>query len=870
MPEGRAAATSFGGLLRQHRLASGLTQEVLAARAGLSAHGIQKLEHGVTRPYRATVQRLALALALSPADQVGFWAAGQPAPRRRHLRAPVAVAPKPAGRHNLPTPLTSLIGRERELTDVRARLSGARLLTLTGVGGCGKTRLALEVARTVNDDYPDGVWLVELGPLVDAALVPHTVAAVLNMRETPGHSIADALATALRPRRLLLVLDNCEHVLDACAQLADRLLRGCPELRILATSREALGLTGEIAWRVPSLPSPDPLHLPPFAELEQNAAVRLFVERAVAVQPQYVLTERNAPMVAQVCQRLDGIPLALELAAARVDGLTVDQLAARLNQRFRLLTGGSRTALPRQQTLRAAVDWSYDLLSGTERLMLNRLSVFAGGWTLEAVEAVCTDDGVALQDVLVVLLQLVRKSLVVAEENGDGAARYRLLETLRQYAHERLTVAADADRVRGWHARYYTELAEAVAAPGLKVGQWRTRLLTEHDNLRAAMRWLSECNAVQQAVRLGGILWPMWVWGGYLTEGRAHLRTLLALPEATSASSEWARLHWCGGYVEFFAGDYAEARARFEQALAVQRSLGDRLGLAGTLSYLGQAAREQGDYAAARIWLDESLALAQESGDARRCAEVLDRLGTIAHALGDFDLAQSRYEEGMVLREQAGDRVEQAWSRHNLGCLALDLGDYAAARSWLTQSLGLRVAQDHVGFVHALAEFAVLAAAEGLPVSAARLAGATIALTERTGIPIQPSERGRYERWLAAARQAAGEDIAVAAWVTGHDMPLEQAIEYALAPREPWTPPVASAAQPRLARTADQLTLRQREVAALVARGRSNRQIGESLVITERTVAAHIENMLNKLGYSSRTQIGVWAAERGLVTSTNA
>ena len=447
------------------------------------------------------------------------------------------------------------------------------------------------------DHYPDGVWLVELAALADPALVPQTVAAVFNMREMPAQPIATALATALRGRSLLLVLDNCEHLLDACARLVDALLRACPELQVLATSREALGITGEMAWRVPSLPVPDPDELPPLAELEQNPAVRLFVERAAAVQPEFALIARNAAAVAQVCQRLDGIPLALELAAARIEALTVEQLAARLDQRFRLLTGGSRAALPRQQTLRATLDWSYDLLSDPERRLFNRLSVFAGGWTLEAAEAVCAGAGIERHDVLDLLLCLVRKSLVVAEEGGDGAERYRLLETLRQYAHERLLAAGEAETVHERHACCYLALAEEV---GPSMYDWAAgavdRLLTEHDNLRAAMRWFSESNAVEQAVRLGGQLWGVWVFAGYLTEGRAQLRTLLALPSASRASPDWARLVYSHGIVECFLGDHAAARASFEQAAKLQRALGDPL-LATTLGSLGQVAREQDDYA---------------------------------------------------------------------------------------------------------------------------------------------------------------------------------------------------------------------------------------------------------------------------------
>ena len=431
------------------------------------------------------------------------------APQR--MQRPVAHLMR-EGRHNLPTSLSSFVGRERELADVQARLAGARLLTLTGVGGCGKTRLALEVARAVLDRYADGVWLVELAELANAALVPQTVAAVFNLREMVGQPITTALATILRGRSLLLVIDNCEHLIDGCAQLVDALLCACPELRVLATSREALGITGEIGWRVPSLPVPDPQQLPPFSELQQNPAVRLFVERAAAVQPQFGLTERNAAAVAQVCQHLDGLPLALELAAARIEALTVDQLAARLDQRFRLLTGGNRTALPRQQTLHATLDWSYDLLSEPEPRLFNRLSVFAGGWTLEAAEAVCAGEGSEPEDVLDLLLRLVRKSLVIAEESGEGAARYRLLETLRQYAHERLMAAGETETVRRRHASYYLMLVDD-GEPSMWEQMWLRRWLTELDNLRATMRWLNESNAVEDAVRLGGRLWPMWVRG---------------------------------------------------------------------------------------------------------------------------------------------------------------------------------------------------------------------------------------------------------------------------------------------------------------------------------------------------------------------
>jgi predicted ATPase len=348
----------------------------------------------------------------------------------------------------LPAPLSSFVGREQELAQITVRLAGTRLLTLTGIGGCGKTRLALEVARTFIQvqDYPDGVWLVELGPLTDSALVAHEVAAVLGVRQAPQEPLLAALASALADRRLLLVLDNCEHMLDACATLIDGLLKSCPDLKVLATSREPIGIGGEVAWRVPSLALPDSQRVVPVAELARIPAVQLFVERAGA-KAGFALSERNAEAVAQVCQRLDGIPLALELAAGRLDALTVEQLAARLDKRFLLLTGGSRTTLPRQQTLVATLDWSYDLLSKPERRALERLAVFAGTWRLEAAEAVCASHDVADKDVLDLLGRLVRKSLVVVGEPGDGAKRFELLE-----GGPRRPLSASVTRsiTRGW------------------------------------------------------------------------------------------------------------------------------------------------------------------------------------------------------------------------------------------------------------------------------------------------------------------------------------------------------------------------------------------------------------------------------------
>jgi len=384
--------------------------------------------------------------------------------------------------NNLPRQLTSFIGREREMAEVKRLLTTTRLLTLTGSGGCGKTRLALQVAADLVEEFANGVWLVELAALTDPALVPQAVASALGVREEPGRPLLATLSDYLKAKRLLLLLDNCEHLVAACAYLAEALLRACPHLRILATSREALNIAGETVWRVPSLSLPDLLHLPSVEHLTQYEAVRLFIERALISRPDFVLTSQGAPSVAQVCHRLDGIPLAIELAAARVKVLSVEQIAARLDNRFRLLTSGSRTALPRQKTLRAAIDWSYDLLSETERMVLRRLSVFAGGWTLEAAEAICVGEGIEWHEVLDPLMQLVDKSLVMMEEQG-GTVRYRLLETVRQYGRDKLPASGEADVVRGRHRDWYLALAERAEPELLGSNQavWLERLETEHD-----------------------------------------------------------------------------------------------------------------------------------------------------------------------------------------------------------------------------------------------------------------------------------------------------------------------------------------------------------------------------------------------------
>jgi predicted ATPase len=434
-----------------------------------------------------------------------------------------------AHRHNLPIQLTSFIGRTREIAEVKRLLSTARLVTLTGAGGAGKTRLALQAVADMVESHPDGVWLAEFAPIADPALVSKTVASALNVPEQPGRDLTETLVDALQPKALLLILDNCEHLLAGCSDLAAALLRKCRQVRILATSREALGVTGETLWRVPSLSMPENIHrLPRPEELVLYEAVRLFVDRAAATTPGFTITSENASAVALVCQRLDGIPLAIELAAARVKALAVHQIAARLADQFRLLTGGSRTALPRQQTLRGAMDWSHDLLSGTERILLRRLSAFSGGWGLEAAEFVCAGEGVEATVILDLLTSLVDKSLVLAETQ-HSEVRFRLLEIVRQYSRDRLEESGEAREARsrhlGWHLRLAEEAAPLLRGPHERI--WLERLETEHGNLRSALEWNRRETDTERGLRLAAALRRFWEMHGHFTEGRRWLEDLV-------------------------------------------------------------------------------------------------------------------------------------------------------------------------------------------------------------------------------------------------------------------------------------------------------------------------------------------------------
>jgi predicted ATPase/DNA-binding SARP family transcriptional activator len=691
--------------------------------------------------------------------------------------------------HNLPVQWTSFIGREQEMEEVKRLLPTSPLLTLSGAGGCGKTRLALQIAADLLEAYSDGVWLVELAALSEPALVPQTVAAALGVPEQPGRPIPATLIEHLRSRSLLLLLDNCEHVLGACGDLVNALLRVCPKLRILATSRERLGLTGERVYLVPSLSLPalassatagDEV----LAEALRSEAVRLFAERAVYSQPRFTLTAQNAAVVVQLCRRLDGIPLALELAAARVKALSVEQIAARLDDAFRLLTGGSRTALPRQQTLRALIDWSYDLLSEAEQALLLRLSVFAGGWTLEQAEAVCSECGMR-NEVLDLLTSLVDKSLVVYEEGGQQE-RYRLLETVRQYARERLPEAGDAKGLWHRHMAFFLQWVEAGLGQLEEVERF-DRLETEHDNLRAALAWsLSAEDGAETGLRLATALLPFWLHRGLNREGREWLTRALArsgdVPVARRAPALDA-----AGRAACNQGDYAAARSLHEESLTLLRELGDKREFAFALYRLGFTIFCQGDEydQAAALW-EQSLAIYRELRYRPGIADSLQALGHVARSQGDYAAARSYYEEGLVMYRELENKGQLAHVLHNLGHVDRSEGKHGVAHAHYAESLTLFREQRHESaLAYPLEGFAGLAAAEGKPRRAAHLWGSAEALREALCFPMDPPDRAMNAPYMEAARIALGEEAFAAAWAEGRSMPPEQAISYALMEPQP-------------------------------------------------------------------------------------
>jgi predicted ATPase/predicted Ser/Thr protein kinase len=705
---------------------------------------------------------------------------------RQHTDARIAgLAMGEGRRNNVPAQLTSFVGRQHELEEVRRLLASTRLLTLTGAGGCGKTRLALQVAGDLLDQFPAGVWVVDLGPLSEPNLVPQMVATTLGVREGPGRSLNDILAEYLGPRHVLLILDNCEHLIAPCAQLVEPLLRTAPNLHVLATSREGLGIGGETVWRVPSMSVPAPSEpLTPDA-LRNYEAARLFVDRATAVAPSFTVAEGNVAAVAEICRRLDGIPLAIELAAARLNVLSVEQINERLKDRFRLLTGGSRTAVARQRTLEATIDWSYDLLSEPERTLLCRLSVFPGSWTLEAAEAVCAGDGIERETMLDLVSRLVDKSLVNVEDDASGNRRYRCLETVRQYARERLVRSGHAERVRERHLDFFLALARRAEPELMRSEQasWLNRLQIEHDNLRAALEWCLEAPGHgQTALEIAVALSRFWAVRAYLDEGRRWLERALTAGSGAPPSLHAKALN-SHGMMAMTQANYSTALSTLEKSLILAREAGDHGEIALALGWQALTTLYSGEVAqAARLGV-ASRAAAIESGELWRQGPALACLAHQAVSEGNYDEACRLTAHALELFRSNGDKWPFGWHLIDLAHFQLLAGNYVEARTSSLEVIHLFAEiGDSISAAYGLAILAGALAAQGGLARAIRLWGAMEALLDSTGSRLwNIYNESIGDRWIDPARDILGEEAFQAALAEGRAMSLKQAVQYSLA-----------------------------------------------------------------------------------------
>jgi non-specific serine/threonine protein kinase len=821
--------------------------------------------------------------------------------------------------HHLPEQLTSFVGREEEIATVKRLLANSRMVTLTGTGGCGKTRLALRVARDLLGIHRDGIRFVDLSALANPDLVPQTVAAALGLKDAQNLDPIARLTKYLRELNPLLILDNCEHLAQDCASLASSLLRECHNLRILATSRQALGLASEMVWRVPSLTLPEVGVAPPVELLARYEAIRLFIERARLKRYEFELTPQNAGWIVRLCRRLDGIPLAIELAAARMNVLSVRQIVEHLDDRFRLLRGDDQVAPPRHQTLQAMMDWSYDLLAEAEKGVLRSMSVFAGGFTLEALEAMWTEE-LDEYEAIDHISQLVGKSLVVMEERSESA-RYRLLETIRQYAWQELVKSGEMSRLRNRHAEWCLRLAEESMPQlyGSNQRVWLERLEVEHDNLRAALDWCTKNRGnIEVGLRLGGALLRFWEAHGHFTEGRERLSILLSSAEAAGRTAGKARALNAAGRLAWRQADYATANKLLHVSLSIYREIGDKWGAAHALNNLGNEAFMEGRYNVARSLYDESLALFREINDSWGIGQLLHNLATVAATGENYPQASEIFRESLAIRRQIGDRYSIAQSLISLGEIARAVGDYASARPLYEESLAIfqelgderNVAYSlhHLGhvslyrndldeaetlFARSLRLFSKLSEKFGIAIGlagmagvvgvrvpegvragigevaweearrAARLFGAADAHLEATGARLDPADLVEHNRSLESVRSRLDETEWKMAWLTGRSMSLEHAIEYALPADSKSNPegvvPLSPAqSQPGI------LSEREIDVLRLVAAGLTNVEIGERLVLSPRTVQAHLRSIYGKLGISSRSAATRYAIEHKL------
>jgi predicted ATPase len=747
--------------------------------------------------------------------------------RDRFSEGPVKqMEPRPS---NIPVQRTGFVGREKEVAAAKELLlrQDVRLVTVTGPGGIGKTRLAVEVASGLIERFPGGIHFVSLSSLSDPGLIASVIVQTLGIREAGSQSPLEILKENLQDSLrapMLLLLDNFEHLVQAAPTVAELLVMG-PNLKILVTSRSALHVYGEREFPVPPLALPDPRSMPPVEVLSQYPAVALFVQRAVAAKPDFELNRENAPAVTEICTRLDGLPLAIELAAARVKVLSPSSMLTRLASRLQLLTGGARDLPQRQQTLRAAMDWSHALLSAAEQKLFRRLSVFVGGCNLEGVEAVCDTKSDLDLDLLDGMASMVDKSLAQQAEQASGESRFVMLETIREYALEKLEASGEEALTKRAHAAYCLVLAEEepTEQSGPEGAQWLGRFALEHDNFRASLEWLTETGDAEWGLRLGAALFRFWETREYLAEGRVRLDKLLKLAGAASPTKARARALFAAGVLAGEQGDYAAADTLIRESLDIARQLGDKQGVAVSLNALAVHARDRGDIAVAHSLLEESLALWRELGDQKAVARSLSNLANVAKLQGDFDRVRSLYAECLSIFRGLGDRTGVAWSLNYQGDVARDQGDSAAARTLYEQGLTIfRELGDRWGIAGTLADlgslareqrnypgahslyresikifqelehkrgiarllecFACAAAAQLEAERSLRLAGAAAALRQSIGAPLTPAEQAKLESTLDPARQVLTNTGGATAWLEGWAMPVEKAVEEVLMP----------------------------------------------------------------------------------------
>jgi len=811
---------------------------------------------------------------------------------------------------NLPVQLTSFIGRERELTEVERLVSTSRLVTLTGAGGCGKTRLAIQVADNIKDRFEDGVWLADFVPLREPGLVPQHVAQTLGLRPSPDHPLNELLLNFVRPKQMFLILDNCEHLIVACSSLAHQLLASANGLNILATSRQPLAIPGEKIYQVqglafPALNSATRLDL---QVLQRYDAVHLFVERARAIAPRFRITTENAPEIIEICRRLDGIPLALELASARLNILTPQQIVGRLGDRFALLNAGQLTGTgTHHQTLRAAINWSYDLLISEEQTLLRRLAVFDAGWTLDMAEGICAWDGVAKEHLLDLFSSLVDKSLVLAETSGRAEARFRLLETISEYALEKLKEAGEFERLRNRHLDFFTVRTGEIVSkmqsssyPSL----WFNWLDSELDNIRSALEWALESGQIESGLRLVITLFDFWISHSSISEGRNWYERLLAQADEQIPIMLRARANFNAAMTAGFMGDATAARTHermtvalceaageegvqllasaqapivvaaimdrdfltvyntAERIVQLLREMDDKQELTMSLGTQAVAASGLGRYQIARSLAEESLKAAHKSGNLFAAAIMVSYLGYIEHCEQNYERAQALYEEALTALREQGATHEEPRVLQSLAHSRLQQGDLDQAYALICESVALYRNQGELKPMgECLISFGVLASERGMQVEAVRLLTTGATHGRSVYVSLLLAEGREYERYLAKARSQLSEQEFEQAQEAGRIQTLEQGIEYALSlPLDP----AGSASKEQV--EFGGLTEREREVVMLIAQGKTNGEIASELVLSKRTVEKHVANILSKLELTSRAQIVRWAMEHHLTS----